>query len=218
MAPEKLASRICRHISRVLGLHWEVTGKEYLEKDEACVIVANHQSSLDVLGLIELVPIMRKCTIVAKKELLYAWPFGLAAWLCGLIFIDRLNSDTSRQAINDSIKQLKRDKVKLWVFPEGTRKNTGEIHEFKKGAFHAAVNGQIPLLPIVFSRFYFTQKGSNKTLDIGRILVTVLPPVSTEGLTIADIPRLMAETRASMIEVFQQLNHQLQTQLAFKSE
>lgn len=46
----RLASRICRHISRVLGLHWEVTGKEYLEKDEACVIVANHQSSLDVLG------------------------------------------------------------------------------------------------------------------------------------------------------------------------
>lgn len=61
--------------------------------------------------MFEIWPVMKKCTVVAKKELFYAWPFGLAAWLCGLIFIDRLNSETARQAINNAVVQLKNDKV-----------------------------------------------------------------------------------------------------------
>lgn len=46
----RLASSFCHHISTVLGLKWELRGKEHLEKDQACIIVANHQSSLDILG------------------------------------------------------------------------------------------------------------------------------------------------------------------------
>ncbi|PSN36827.1 hypothetical protein C0J52_25020 [Blattella germanica] len=85
-----LASAICRHISGLVGLKWELRGQEYLEKEQACIIVANHQSSLDILGMFDIWPIMDKCTVVAKKELFYAWPFGLAAWLCGNIIITTL--------------------------------------------------------------------------------------------------------------------------------
>jgi lysophosphatidate acyltransferase len=45
------ASTFCHHISTVLGLKWELRGREHLEKDQACIIVANHQSSLDILGM-----------------------------------------------------------------------------------------------------------------------------------------------------------------------
>lgn len=45
------ASTFCQPISTLLGLRWIVKGKEYLEKEQACIIVANHQSSLDVLGI-----------------------------------------------------------------------------------------------------------------------------------------------------------------------
>jgi lysophosphatidate acyltransferase len=45
-----LASALCRHISGLVGLKWELRGQEYLEKEQACIIVANHQSSLDILG------------------------------------------------------------------------------------------------------------------------------------------------------------------------
>lgn len=48
--PYRLASSACHHISSLLGFKWELRGKEHLEKDEACIIVANHQSSLDILG------------------------------------------------------------------------------------------------------------------------------------------------------------------------
>ena len=61
--------------------------------------------------MFELWPVMKRCTVVAKKELLYAGPFGIAAWLCGLVFIDRLNSEASRLAINNSIKNLREKEV-----------------------------------------------------------------------------------------------------------
>jgi lysophosphatidate acyltransferase len=133
---------LCRNISDLLGLKWELRGGSYLSKDEPYIIVANHQSSIDILGIVasfncttqyfssvsklnnqffiigmfELWPVMKRCTVVAKRELLYAWPFGLAAWLCGLIFIDRLNSESSRQAINHSINELKGTKVSYFIF------------------------------------------------------------------------------------------------------
>jgi 1-acyl-sn-glycerol-3-phosphate acyltransferase len=43
----------------------------------------------------------------------------------------------------------------MWVFPEGTRNNTGDILPFKKGAFHVAIAAQIPVLPVIFSSYYF---------------------------------------------------------------
>ncbi|XP_014259114.1 1-acyl-sn-glycerol-3-phosphate acyltransferase alpha [Cimex lectularius] len=207
-----LASYLCRNISDLLGLKWELRGGSYLSKDEAYVIVANHQSSIDILGMFELWPVMKKCTVVAKKELLYAGPFGLAAWLCGLVFIDRLNSEASRQAINNSINQLKENKIKMWVFPEGTRKNTGEIHAFKKGAFHAAISSQIPILPVVFTRFYFI-RSKQCILDSGKIVITVLPPIETSGLNLEDMPQLMATTHTTMSQVFNLTSKELLTEL-----
>lgn len=63
------------------------------------------------LGMFDIWPIMDKCTVVAKKELFYAWPFGLAAWLCGLIFINRVNSGKAREAMNTAGEIVKEGKV-----------------------------------------------------------------------------------------------------------
>lgn len=112
------ASSFCHHISTILGLRWQLRGREHLEKDQACIIVANHQSSIDILGMFDIWPVMNKCTVVAKKELWYAWPFGLAAWLCGLIFIDRsrLKSDQARTSLTAATEVIKLKKVLFKYF------------------------------------------------------------------------------------------------------
>lgn len=66
---------------------------------------------LFLTGMFDIWPVMDKCTVVAKKELFYAWPFGLAAWLCGLIFIDRMNTDKARTTINRATTLIKEKKV-----------------------------------------------------------------------------------------------------------
>lgn len=154
-------------------------------------------------------PVMDKCTAVGKKEIFYAWPFGLAAWLCGLIFIDRMNSEKARSVINAATEHIKDKKMKLWIFPEGTRHNTGHIHPFKKGAFHVAINSQLPILPVVFSSYYFLSS-KEKRFDSGRVIITTLPPISTEGLSTNDVEHLMQKTRNVMVDAFHSTSHEVQ--------
>uniref|UniRef100_A0A1A9X580 1-acyl-sn-glycerol-3-phosphate acyltransferase n=1 Tax=Glossina brevipalpis TaxID=37001 RepID=A0A1A9X580_9MUSC len=198
------ASTFCHRISTLIGLRWELRGKEHLEKDQACIIVANHQSSLDILGMFDMWHIMNKCTVVAKRELFYAWPFGLAAWLAGLVFIDRVRGEKARATLNEVNHKIKNQKIKLWVFPEGTRRNTGELHPFKKGAFHMAIDEQIPILPVVFSSYCTFLNDKKKILNAGNIIVTALPPIPTEGLTKDDLDELMERVHWIMSDTFKQ--------------
>lgn len=98
-------------ITKIIGVNWELRGRDMLEQDRTCIIVANHQSLLDFLGMYQIWPIMKKCTAIARRELFYIWPFGLAAWLAGLIFIDRRNAEKARLLINDTTEYIKEKKV-----------------------------------------------------------------------------------------------------------
>ena len=62
---------------------------------------------------------MGKVTVIAKREILYSGPFGLAAWLCGLVFINKRDVTESRELMKVAMEKLKRENIKLWVFPEG---------------------------------------------------------------------------------------------------
>lgn len=141
---------------------------------------------------------MNKCTVVAKRELFYAWPFGLAAWLAGLTFIDRVRGEKARNTLNAVNSRVKLDNIKLWVFPEGTRRNTGELHAFKKGAFHMAIDEQIPILPVVFSSYCSFLNDKMKILNAGNIIITAMPPISTTNLTKDDLPELMERVHRQM--------------------
>lgn len=161
--------------------------------------------------------VMNKCTVVAKRELFYCWPFGLAAWLAGLIFIDRVKGEKARDILNEVNSKVKKQKIKLWVFPEGTRRNTGELHPFKKGAFHMAIDEQIPILPVVFSSYCTFLNDKKKILNAGNIIITTLPPISTEGLTKDDMPELMEKVHKVMSEALKQSSNEVLQRYASNS-
>lgn len=54
--------------------------------------------------------------------LLFAGPFGLAGWLCGLIFINKTSKGGGVNKMNEAINYLKSRKIKLWLYPEGERR------------------------------------------------------------------------------------------------
>lgn len=153
---------------------------------------------------------MKKTTVVAKKELLYVGPFGICAWLCGLIFIDRYSVQKAKVTMNSALDQLKKSNTKLWVFPEGKRHNTGEIHEFKKGAFHVAIHGQVPILPVVFSSYRTFLDDKRKILNQGEIIIEALPLISTAGLTHDDVNGLIEQTRKLMVDRFTEISKEVQ--------
>ncbi|NWU19630.1 PLCA acyltransferase, partial [Dyaphorophyia castanea] len=74
------------------------------------VIVCNHQASLDLMGMVEVIP--ERCVPIAKRELLYLGTVGWACWLSGIIFIDRRRRDAAIEVISRTARAMRRENVR----------------------------------------------------------------------------------------------------------
>ncbi|XP_066998663.2 1-acyl-sn-glycerol-3-phosphate acyltransferase beta [Anabrus simplex] len=206
-----------RQISKLLGLRWEMRGLENAVQDSGCVVLINHQSAIDLLVLAELWPKLHRCTVISKKEIFYLWPFGLAAWLWGTIFIDRLNVEKARSTVASTASIIQNRKAKLCMFPEGTRNSGPTLLPFKKGAFHVAIASQTPIQPVVVSRYYFLDS-RKKIFNSGDSIISILPPIPTKGLTKDDLEGLIEETHAVMAKEYASITEEAMSRHALANK
>jgi len=202
----RVGSMLMRPLSSLLGLKWKVEGEVHLlDREEACVIIANHQSSIDLLGMFHIWSKLHRVAAIAKQSLMYYGTFGLTAYLCGTVFVDRSNPKSAAEKINSVAQTLKKEKIKLWVFPEGTRNSDKSIDmlPFKKGAFHVASNADLPILPLVFSKHDFLDE-RNGVFIPGVSTLTVLPLIWPEG---KQVEELTEDSREIMMQKFKAMNN-----------
>ncbi|XP_072935464.1 1-acyl-sn-glycerol-3-phosphate acyltransferase beta-like [Epargyreus clarus] len=198
-------AKILKHITKIYDLKWELRNGEILAKDRGAVIISNHQSSLDVLGMFNIWEVVKKLSVIAKKEVFYVWPFGLAAYLAGVVFIDRNNAKGAYEQLKITSEVMTKNKTKIWLFPEGTRnKDYTKLLPFKKGAFSMAVAAQVPIIPVVFSPYYFINV-KKSIFNNGHVVIQCLEEVPTKGLTRDDIPELMDRVRNLMEDKYKEL-------------
>lgn len=57
--------------------------------------------------------VMGKCASIAKKEVFYVWPFGLSAYLAGVVFIDRNSPKESYRQLNVTSELMVKNKVSI---------------------------------------------------------------------------------------------------------
>ncbi|KAJ3222924.1 1-acylglycerol-3-phosphate O-acyltransferase [Clydaea vesicula] len=181
----------------LLNIRYQVDGKVL---DEPAVYICNHQSSIDLLAIGTVFP--KKCSMLAKDELKYYPILGWYMILSKAVFIKRKNRTDAIETMQNVGLKIKKDKTSLFLFPEGTRsfQKDNSLLPFKKGAFHLAVSGQIPIVPIVVSTFH------NVFPDGGLIRVKVLPPIATAGLTASNIDSLIENTRNSMLTTLKEIS------------
>ncbi|RZC39267.1 1-acyl-sn-glycerol-3-phosphate acyltransferase acl-2, partial [Asbolus verrucosus] len=180
--------RVC---CRLIGVTISLEGQENIVRNSGCVVLINHQSMLDLLVLAKLWPAMDNCTVISKKEILYFQPFGLAAWLWGTTFINRVKKEDAQAAVNRTGQTIKSRKARVLMFPEGTRNSREKLLPFKKGAFHLAIASQCPIQPVAVNRYRFLGK---HRFDNGHIRIKILPPISTQGYSADNINELMEKT------------------------
>ncbi|XP_007945120.1 1-acyl-sn-glycerol-3-phosphate acyltransferase beta [Orycteropus afer afer] len=196
----RIISWFVRSFKYAYGLRFETRGREKLEVDRPCVIISNHQSILDMMGLMEILP--RRCVQIAKRELLFLGPVGLIMYLGGVFFINRQRSSTAVTVMADVGDRMVRENLKVWIYPEGTRNSNGDLLPFKKGAFYLAIQAQVPIIPVVYSSYSSFYNPETKLFTSGTIKVEVLDAVPTTGLTVADIPKLMDTCHRDMRNTF----------------
>ena len=88
----------------------------------------------------------------------------------------------------------------VFIFPEGTRSyfKTPKLLPFKKGAFHLAVQAQVPLVPVVVSNYSNVLDVSKRRFAAGAIPVSVLKSIETKGMTKDDVDSLAERVREMM--------------------
>ena len=191
-----LAGRTFRMIGVVhekLNPLWRfrVTGRVPADPRRPYVVVANHESFVDIL-LICHVPMEMKW--MSKSEFFKIPMLGWAMRLAGDIRLDRGDKKSGARALAECRDRLDK-RVSVMIFPEGTRSKTGELGEFKDGAFRVAIQSGVPILPLAVLGTRDALIKHDWRFGYSRAEVRVLDPISTDGLTKADVESLRDRAR-----------------------
>jgi 1-acyl-sn-glycerol-3-phosphate acyltransferase len=132
------------------------------------IIIANHQSSLDILPLIMLHP---KLIMFTNNRIWNSPLFGKVIRLADYFPAEQIESDYS--LVEDRIK----NGYSVIIFPEGTRAEDGVIKRFHKGAFFLAEKLNVDILPIMIHGTNYTLTKQDQLLKDGQLTVKFLPRI-----------------------------------------
>ena len=122
-----------------------IEGREKIAPNTAYVMVANHQSLLDILVLFRL---FRHYKWVSKIENFRIPCIGWNMSLNRYIKLRRGDRESVEQMMSACERTLA-EGSSVMMFPEGTRSRDGRLQAFKRGAFTLAQRMRAPILPIV---------------------------------------------------------------------
>jgi 1-acyl-sn-glycerol-3-phosphate acyltransferase len=123
----------------------EIEGREKAKRNTTYVIIANHQSILDIL----LINCLRyRFKWISKIENTTLPLLGWYLRMAGYITVDRGNEESKAEMLEKSLHCLKRG-ISIMIFPEGTRSADSRIGFYKRGAFQLAIQAGVPILPVL---------------------------------------------------------------------
>lgn len=188
--------------SKCLGITVDIRGAD--KKFCSSVYVANHQNNYDLFTLTRAV--QAGTVSIGKRSLVFIPFFGLIYWISGNILIDRRDSAKAKIVLKKIACSMKERLMSIWFFPEGTRYPKKGMLPFKLGAFHTAIQAGVPIIPIVAS---FQGDIKLSKYDNGKVIVQILPEISTENYSEENVRELAEITRDKMIESYNSLNAEL---------
>ncbi len=196
--------KVCNFFGHVMGrtilalTGSEITGDPKPAMDAAmpAIYISNHTSPVDVFLGIWLAP-FGVCG-VAKKEVAYYPFFGQLYLLSGHLRIDRGNRDSAIEALKNIAVLVKRHRLGLWIWPEGTRSKDGRLRGFKKGFAHLALATGLPVVPVAVAGAHRIWRKNSWLLHPGELNVKVLPAIDTSSWRLETLDEHIAQVHAAL--------------------
>lgn len=188
-----------------LGLSYEEIDGHIVDETRPAIVAGNHQHNFD--AFMASLALNKRIVFLGKKELLHIPGLGFAFYLGGNILVDRGNREKAMRSLEKVKRKLIEKDLNVGIFPEGTRNPELELLPFKMGAFHTAIQTQLPIVPYAVSH-YAKNMNLNK-LKSGKIVVKFLPAISTEGMTSEDAPRLAQMTRDAIQNALAEIDQKM---------
>jgi 1-acyl-sn-glycerol-3-phosphate acyltransferase len=186
---------------RGAGARVTSSGLEYLTSAAPCVVVSNHQSSLDPIVALRLLPVSVR--VLAMRELFQIPLLGPAMRTIGMIEVDRESPDFGR--IDQAATRDLAAGHSLLAYPEGRISLDGAIGEFKDGAFIIAVANQVPVVPVAIHGTRWIWPPGRNTICSGQVRIAAGRPLPTSGLTQRDVTALRERAREVICEAHRDL-------------
>ena len=86
----------------------------------------------------------------------------------------------------------------FFVFPEGTRSQTGELLPFRKGAFVMALRAGVPIVPIAISGARAAMQKGSSIIRPATVRLRIGPAIETRGLSEDQRDELVHSVRAEV--------------------
>ncbi len=183
---------------------WKVVvdGREKIDKNQAYVIIPNHQSMLDIVFFNML---RHRLRWVSKIEIFKIPLVGVEMRMVKYIEVVRGSKSSVIRMMEKCMESL-REGISVVIFPEGTRSLTGARGKFKSGAFQLAVKTDKPLLPVLID-------GTGDILPKRGIIfgsrkvvrLRVLDPIFPGNFKTGDPDELAAIVQAQMVSAMEKL-------------
>lgn len=130
----------------VLQIHIKKYGLEKMPKDGRFLLVCNHCSLFDPIGLLRCLP-EYQLAFVSKKENSTLFVIGPMMHKLQCQLLNRENDREALKTILHCIQIIKEDKASIAVFPEGgILSEDGKLHKFKPGVFKIAQKSGVPIV------------------------------------------------------------------------
>lgn len=188
-----------RHIPGVKFQYDNRVGETF---DRPAVIVANHQSHLDLLCVLQMTP---KVVILTND-----WVWRNPIYGAIIRYAEFYPVHDGYEALLPKLKSLVERGYSIVVFPEGTRSETGEIERFHKGAFHIAQQLGVDLLPVMIHGASHVMPKKDIVLREGQLTVEIKERVLYESFPGKDTLLLTKEMRALMKVYLEEMRRRLE--------
>ena len=180
------------------GVIAKLNGREKLKRDKAYLLLINHESLFDVF-------LMAALTFRQGTALGAAYQFKLPLWgimlkRYGIIPLKRSKTSQAISAV-EMAKQKLQEGVCVFIAPEGTRTDTGELKPFKKGPFHLAFGAEADILIAVFKGAFEIKRKTDWRIRPGRVTIDVGDFILYHDYKNSSIEELQSLVRVRMLEL-----------------
>ena len=188
--PRPFTDRLIFVLTRLFKLIWnifsriEVEGIENLPHKGAFLLCSNHQSFIDPLPLLSVLPwwLLKRMFAVGTSEIFGS---GMMVWVAKFMRVVVVDPDAHLIPAMRAGAYGLRHGMSLIMYPEGERSIDGTPKTFKKGAAILSVHLQVPIVPMAIDGFYEAwprgkpfQKFARLKMKIGK---PMLPPPESGG-------------------------------------
>jgi len=160
----------CRLVFRI-----RFQGVENIPERGPCLIVPNHITFADPIWIT--IPVRRRIYYMAWDRPFQIPVLGFLMRIFGAfpVRLDSVDASAQREAM-----ELIGEGKALVIFPEGGRTRSGELMQFKRGAFRLALTFGVPIVPVAISGAFEIWPASRLLPRPGRLEIRYLPPIDVE--------------------------------------